>query len=59
MARPFQNANDLVGSGACSILKPVLRISTWMAGTSPAMTEPMGLDAKPQIVASVAALPEN
>jgi hypothetical protein len=37
----FQNSNDLVGSGLCYILEPVLRLSAWMAGTSPAMTEPV------------------
>jgi hypothetical protein len=39
MAGPFPNSNDLVGSDPCYTLKLVLRLSAWMAGTGPAMTE--------------------
>ncbi len=35
----FKSSNYLVVSGAFFVLKPALRITAWMAGTSPAMTE--------------------
>ena len=38
-ARRYQNFNAFVGDRRAS-LEPALHVPTWMAGTSPAMTEP-------------------